>query len=87
MAARNSGSKMVGVAVTLTVAALGVGTVYLPFIADKDRLRGRHEEGEMTPAEQQDYDRAILEMQQRARMEPEKRSNSMWARMSGSDRK
>jgi hypothetical protein len=28
------------------VSALGVGTIYLPFIADRDKLRGLFEEGD-----------------------------------------
>jgi hypothetical protein len=36
----------VGIAVALTVSALGVGTIYLPFIADRDKLRGLFEEGD-----------------------------------------
>ena len=31
-------------AVTATIGALGIGVVYLPFIADRDQMRGLHEE-------------------------------------------
>jgi hypothetical protein len=44
MAARISGSKLVSVAVAGTVAMVGLGAVYVPFIADRDKLRGLHEE-------------------------------------------
>ncbi len=35
-----------GIAVAMTVTALGVGTIYLPFVADRDKLRGLFEEGD-----------------------------------------
>lgn len=46
MSRRTDGRKLVGIAVALTVSALGVGTIYLPFIADRDKLRGLFEEGD-----------------------------------------
>eukprot|EP00934_Nitzschia_sp_Nitz4_P000528 Nitzschia sp. Nitz4//scaffold3_size479765//389306//389584//NITZ4_000166-RA/size479765-processed-gene-1.541-mRNA-1//-1//CDS//3329550956//528//frame0 len=44
MAARSSGSKVVSAAVAATCAAIGIGVIYLPFIADRDKMRGLHEE-------------------------------------------
>jgi hypothetical protein len=44
MAARTSGNKIVMAAVGATVSAVGIGTIYLPFVADKDKMRGLHEE-------------------------------------------
>ena len=41
---RSSGSKVVIAAVTATLTAVGIGTIYLPFIADRDKMRGMHEE-------------------------------------------
>lgn len=43
-AARASGSKLVIAAVTATVTMVGIGSVYLPFFADRDKIRGMHEE-------------------------------------------
>jgi hypothetical protein len=43
MAARSSGNKVVISAVGAMVAALGIGTAS-PFILDRDKLRGLHEE-------------------------------------------
>ena len=43
-AARASGSKVVGVAVGMTLGAVGIGSIYLPFFADRDQIRGLHEE-------------------------------------------
>ena len=44
MHARSSGSKLVATAVVGIVGALGIGTIYLPFVADRDKMRGLHEE-------------------------------------------
>jgi len=85
MAARNSGSKMVFAAVAATVAAVGVGTIYLPFIADKDRIRGLNEESDMTAAEKREYREMMRKMEEMPSEAQEKRSlptsNSMWSRM------
>lgn len=45
---RTDGRKLVTLAAALTAGALGVGTIYLPFMADRDKLRGLFEEGEET---------------------------------------
>jgi hypothetical protein len=90
MAGRNNGSKMVAAAVTATVAALSVSTLYLPFIADKDRIRGLNEEGTLTPAEQREYEKVMAELSVSQLENPTPKhapstssmnSNSMWKRM------
>ncbi|KAL7566753.1 hypothetical protein ACA910_017801 [Epithemia clementina (nom. ined.)] len=43
---RRSGASVVGVVVAVTLAAVGVGTIYLPFIADRDKLRGLNEDSD-----------------------------------------
>lgn len=40
---------MVVAAVAATVSAVGIGTVYLPFFADRDQIRGMHEEKSGAP--------------------------------------
>ena len=80
MAARTSGSKLVGAAVALTAAAVGVGTIYLPFYADKDRLRGLHEESDLTTAEREEYER-VMDQLRKERGKDATNSNSMWSRM------
>jgi hypothetical protein len=88
-AARNTGSKLVAGAVALTVAAVGVGTIYLPFIADRDRLRGMHEESDMSGNDRAEYERALREMSMKVDPQqggpavpaPPPLSNSMWKRM------
>ena len=46
---------MVVAAVTATLGALGVGTFYLPFMADRDKIRGLHEEADVDPRAQREY--------------------------------
>jgi hypothetical protein len=80
---------MVGLAVGGIVAALGVGTIYLPFIADKDRVRGLHEEGDLTPSEKREYEQMLKamgrELPEHQQTPAAKKSiptkNSMWKRM------
>ena len=73
---------MVVAAVSLTLAAVGVGTIYLPFIADKDKIRGLDEDGGATYEQKQQYEKMMRDMQtQRANDEQKAPSNSMWKRM------
>jgi hypothetical protein len=58
----NRGSQLVLATVGLGLAALGIGTIYLPFIADKDKLRGLHEEAEPSEFEKREFERYIKEM-------------------------
>ena len=43
---RTDGRKLVALAFTAMVGALGIGTIYLPYMADRDKLRGFFEEGD-----------------------------------------
>ena len=43
---RIDGKKLVSLAAVATLGAIGIGTIYLPFLADRDKLRGFFEEGE-----------------------------------------
>lgn len=93
--ARRNGSAVVMGSVTAIMVALGVGTVYLPFIADRDKIRGLDEDGSFSSAKQREYERAVREMamvdhptrQQPVEVEYQsmergiRQSNSMWARM------
>jgi hypothetical protein len=85
MAGRNSGSKMVGAAVGGIIAFLGVGTFYLPFIADKDRVRGLHEESDLSPRDKREYEQMLKEMEKETaelkQKNPLPTNNSMWKRM------
>ena len=94
MAARNSGSRVVLMAVTGTLAAIGVGTIYLPFIADKDKVRGLHEESEMDERSRREYEAMLRQMGANnngvaegggapaaEQQPPPRQSNSMWSRL------
>ena len=96
MAARNSGSKVVAVAVAASLFAVGLGSIYLPYFADRDKLRGLHEEadGGLSERERREFElymRQIQSQQQQgapggggAGMGNEKsplNGNSMWSRM------
>jgi hypothetical protein len=45
--ARTDGRKVVAIAFAGMTAAVGLGQIYLPYIADKDKLRGLFEEKDM----------------------------------------
>jgi hypothetical protein len=65
MSARHvSGTKLVAIAVTATLTALGVATVYLPFYADRDKLRGMHEEagGKLSEKERREIAMLMAQM-------------------------
>lgn len=88
--ARNSGSRVVVMAVTGTLAAIGVGTIWLPFIADKDKVRGLHEESELDDRSRREYEAMLRQMQQQGEggaatpetpPQPARQSNSMWSRL------
>ena len=86
--ARNSGSRVVVMAVTGMLAAIGVGTVWLPFIADKDKVRGLHEESELDERSRREYEAMLRQMQQQGNAPTEtpsspteRPSNSMWSRL------
>ena len=76
---------MVGAAVGGIIAFLGVGTFYLPFIADKDRVRGLHEESDLSPRDRREYEQILKEMEKETAELKEKNplpsNNSMWKRM------
>jgi flagellar basal body-associated protein FliL len=93
MAARKNGSKVVAIAVAATLTALGVGTVYVPFFMDKDKLRGMHEDadGGLSDRERREYEKYLQHIQQQggslpanAQIQPDRSTppgNSMWKRM------
>ena len=66
---RIDGRKIVGIAFGATTLAIGIGQIYLPYIADRDKLRGLFEEEDM-PAQ------AKREMEMMMRQEEKERMNS-----------
>ena len=88
MASRNSGSRVVVMAVTGTLAALGIGTIYLPFVADNDKVRGLHEESDMDERSRREYEMMMRQMggeaapaAEQEQPPPPRQSNSMWSRL------
>jgi len=60
-----NGRKIVGVAMAAIAGTLGIGVIYLPFIADRDKLRGLFEEEEM-PQEARKEIEIIMKAEQAA---------------------
>jgi hypothetical protein len=94
MAARSqSGSKLVVLAVAATVGMVGVGTIWAPFYADRDKLRGLHEEADpyLTESEKRQYEALMRQQQQLhqngaasdgvATTTGTRPSNSIWGRL------
>ncbi len=92
-----NGSNVVMIVVATTLTALGVGTVYLPFYADRDWLRGMHEDADshLSEKEKKEYAMLLSQLheqqlnggrrasaeQEQERPTPRRSENSMWARM------
>ena len=63
MAARKSGTTMASVAVTAIVATLGFTAFYLPFMANRDKVRGLNEEADPDPAARREYEEMVRQYQ------------------------
>mmetsp|Transcript_10565 Transcript_10565/g.16194 ORF Transcript_10565/g.16194 Transcript_10565/m.16194 type:complete len:80 (+) Transcript_10565:142-381(+) len=72
------GRKVVMIATTLTLTAVGIAQIYLPFYADRDKIRGMSEEEDM-PAEA----KRQMELQRKMMLENQSDTNggSMWKNM------
>ena len=92
MAHRVSGNRAVVAAVGGTIAAVFVGSIYVPFLADRDKLRGLHEEA--TPPTSAMLAQEIRKLQQEGLLRkddeheanipnatPAKAPGSMWKNM------
>ena len=79
------GRKLVAVAATATVAAVGFAQIYLPFMADRDKLRGLNEEEYMPPQAKKEMEAMMSKMkaeQQAAKEDPSgTNAGSMWSNM------
>lgn len=62
-AGRTSGSKLVVAVVGGMIGMVGLGTIYLPFMADRDQLRGMDEDGGMNKKAKKEYEQ-MMRMQQ-----------------------
>jgi hypothetical protein len=82
-AGRSSGSKIVAIAVAGTIGVAGIGTFYLPFIADRDQMRGMDEAGGMDKKQRREMEQYLknegLGQQQEAAKGP--KPGSMWSNM------
>ena len=87
MAGQSSGSKVVAVAVAAIVTFVGLGAIYAPYFADKDRLRGLHEESEagLSEKEKREFEAYLREAKERqTTTSAPTMGNSMWSRMNQS---
>lgn len=80
-APRFSGSVAVGIAVTAIVTTIGVGSIWAPFYADRDKLRGLHEEDGLNSQERREYEEFMKQIQSRKDEGVSGGGNSMWSRM------
>mmetsp|Transcript_10301 Transcript_10301/g.14555 ORF Transcript_10301/g.14555 Transcript_10301/m.14555 type:complete len:94 (+) Transcript_10301:258-539(+) len=85
---RVDGRKIVAVATTAVVAVVGFGTIYLPFMADRDKIRGLNEEDDMPKAAREEMERVRREQHEIGQMKETKipqrshpNSGSMWKNM------
>ena len=53
---RTDGKKIVGLAFAGIAGAIGIGQIYLPYIADRDKLRGLFEEEDMPAQAKREMD-------------------------------
>jgi|EP00979_Chaetoceros_neogracilis_P011005 hypothetical protein len=54
--ARTDGKKIVGLAFGAIAGAIGLAQIYLPYIADRDKLRGMFEEEDMPEQAKKEMD-------------------------------
>ena len=60
---RTDGRKIVAIATAGMVGVLGFAQLYLPFYADRDKIRGLSEEEDMPPAAREEMRRTMMAMQ------------------------
>lgn len=76
-------------ATTVIAGVVGLGTIYLPFVADRDKIRGLSEEQDpsgmsvLPPSQQQqEFERQMMHAQQEQAQQTKK--PSMWGAIGGS---
>lgn len=65
MYGKQSGTKVASILVGAIVATLGVTAVWLPYYADRDKIRGLHEESDPGPRARREYEKIIRQMEAR----------------------
>ena len=83
---RTDGRKIVALAFGATTLAIGIGQIYLPYIADRDKLRGLFEEEDMPVQARREMEMMMKKEQQQQMQVEEKKGgigsgNSMWSNM------
>ena len=66
---RTDGRKIVAVATAGMVGVLGFAQLYLPYYADRDKIRGLSEEEDMPPAAREEMRRTMMAMQRQQAQE------------------
>jgi hypothetical protein len=74
---RVDGKTLVLIATTATVCAVGFGTVYLPFYADKDKIRGLNENADTEAKKEMEK----LLKESGGQGESSQQAGSMWKNM------
>lgn len=83
-AGRSSGSRVVAIAVVGTIGVTGFGTIYLPFIADRDEMRGLDEDGGMSKKDRMAMQAYLKKEKQEGQEDPPAKGpkpGSMWSNM------
>jgi hypothetical protein len=83
---RIDGKKVVALAVGATTVVVAVGQVYLPYIADRDKLRGLFEEEDMPLQARREMELIMQKerkeaMQQQSNGSKDTNAGSMWSNM------
>jgi len=71
---RIEGKKVVAAAILVTASVVALGPIYLPYYADRDKIRGMFEEQEMPSAAKREME--VVQEQQRGGA-----PGSMWKNM------
>mmetsp|Transcript_3595 Transcript_3595/g.6254 ORF Transcript_3595/g.6254 Transcript_3595/m.6254 type:complete len:102 (-) Transcript_3595:281-586(-) len=66
---RTDGRKIVAMATAGMVGVLGFAQLYLPYYADRDKIRGLSEEEDMPPAAREEMRRTMMAMQRQQAQE------------------
>jgi hypothetical protein len=84
---RIDGRKIVGGAVLAITGAIGIAQIYLPYIADKDKLRGMFEEEDMPDVARKEMDMmmkaeiAAADARQQSQGKSKSGAGSMWSNL------
>ena len=87
--ARVDGKKIVGLAFGAIAGAIGLGQIYLPYIADRDKLRGMFEEEDMPDQAKKEMDMMmrteIAAAEARQQGQGKNGAGSMWSKLRRKD--